>query len=864
MLTSAIVRIIGLCTRRPWWVVGVFLVIAIGAIAYSATHFSINSNINALLSDKLDWRQRELAIEKAFNRFQRIIVVVDAPTPELAGMATDALAAALALDKQHFTAVNRAGGGDFFQRNGLLFLPTDQLRTNLEQLKRGEPIIADLATDPSLRGMVSALQDSLLGLQSGDLKLDDFTRTFSMASDTIEAVLAGKPASFSWRVLSQGHNADPSQLRGFIDVRPVLNYGAVEAGAGATVAIRQTAAEVLPQYQATIRLTGPVAVADEEFATIKEGAVTNGLITVAIVIFILWLALHSSKLILAVFINLFVGLAITAATGILMVGTLNLISVYFAVLFVGIGVDFGIQYSVRYRAERHLLDNLPEAIVQAGKHVGAPLTLAAAATAAGFLSFLPTDYQGVSELGLIAGVGMVIAFLTTITLLPAIIRLFSPPGEPAELGFTWLAPLDDFMERRRIPIIVITALVVIAGLPLLYWLRFDFNPINLRNPQSESIATYFDLAKDPNSSTDAVEVLAPSLSEAAAIAGRVAKVAEVGRVVTLASFVPVDQEAKLPIIADAAKTFATGFDPANAFEPPTDADNVQALKDGAADIVAAAGTSTGPGADAAKRLAANMTALADGTADLRGKAEAAFIPPLKLTLGDLQASLQAQTVTEQSLPPDLVREWVAPDGRARVEIVPKERTGDNEAMRQFARAVLAVEPAATQGPISILEAGNTIVRAFIEAGIWALVSISIILWIVLRRVGDVLMTIIPLALAGVVTLELTVLLDLPLNFANIIALPLLLGVGVAFKIYYIMAWREGQTNLLQTSLTRAVFYSALTTATAFGSLLFSSHPGTSSMGELLALSLICTLFAAVLFQPLLMGKPREAKATSAH
>jgi predicted RND superfamily exporter protein len=174
--------------------------------------------------------------------------------------------------------------------------------------------------------------------------------------------------------------------------------------------------------------------------------------------------------------------------------------------------------------------------------------------------------------------------------------------------------------------------------------------------------------------------------------------------------------------------------------------------------------------------------------------------------------------------------------------------------------VLKIEPDATEGPISILEAGKTVVHAFIEAGVLALVSIALLLWIVLRRVGDVLLTLIPLALAGVVTMELTVIIGMPLNFANIIALPLLLGVGVAFKIYYIMAWREGTTHLLETSLTRAVIFSALTTATAFGSLWFSSHPGTSSMGKLLALSLVCTLAAAVLFQPILMGKPRVAAA----
>jgi predicted RND superfamily exporter protein len=212
----------------------------------------------------------------------------------------------------------------------------------------------------------------------------------------------------------------------------------------------------------------------------------------------------------------------------------------------------------------------------------------------------------------------------------------------------------------------------------------------------------------------------------------------------------------------------------------------------------------------------------------------------------------------QTLPADLTREWTTPDGRARVEALPSGDPNDNETLRQFARAVLAVEPNAIGGPISILESGHTIVRAFIEAGVWALISIAILLWITLRRLGDVLLTLIPLLVAGVVTLELCVLLGLALNFANIIALPLLLGVGVAFKIYYIMAWRGGQTNLLQSSLTRAVIWSALTTATAFGSLWLSSHPGTSSMGKLLALSLVCTLAAAVLFQPALMGRPREA------
>jgi len=857
MLTSLIVRIIDCCIRRAWQVIAVVLMLALASGFYAFRHFAINSDTAALLSPNLEWRKRELALEKAFGRYDLILVVVQAPTPELTGQATEALTQRLAQHKDRFPSVTNAGGGEFFARHGLLFQSPEDLEHNLAPLVDAEPLIRDLATDQSLRGLVSGIENALLGVQSKHIKLDDLTRVFTMASDTLENVIAGRPASFSWRVLAQGHPARPNDLRGFIEVHPMLDYSALEPGQAATDAIRKAAAEIAPNFQANVRLTGPVAIADEEFATLREGAVGNALITIAIVLFILWLALRSVRLIAAVFINLSVGLTITAGLGLFMVGTLNLISVSFAVLFIGIGVDFGIQFCVRYRAERHALGDLTSAIRQAGRKAGAPLTLAASATAAGFLSFLPTDYRGVSELGLIAGFGMLIALATSITFLPALIRMFNPPGEPEPLGYSSLAPVDDFLERHRIAIIAATAIVVIAALPLLYWLHFDFNPLNLRSSKVESIATYLELSRDPATRTDTIGVLAPSLKDADAISARLSKLPEVANVMTLSTFIPDRQQEKLPVIRNAEKTLAGAFDSKNMQTPPTDAENIEALNDGAEQLIEASNNQTGSGAGAAKRLSAALSALARSNQGVRSKAEATFIPPLNVALGVLQASLQAQPVTEQSLPPDIVRDWMTPEGRARIAVAPKSDPGDNEAVRSFARAVLAIEPSATEGPVSILEAGDTVVRAFIEAGLCAVLSISILLWIVLRRIGDVFLTLIPLVLAGVVTLQVCVLIGMPLNFANIIALPLLLGVGVAFKIYYIMAWREGQTNLLQTSLTRAVIYSALTTATAFGSLWFSSHPGTSSMGKLLALSLVCTLAAAVLFQPVLMGKPRE-------
>ena len=862
MLTNVIVRVIDFCIRHAWSVIAAGLLLAVASGVYSVRHFAINSDINTLLSPDLDWRKRELALEEAFRRFELIVVVVQAPTPELTSEATSALAKALEKNKERFRGVTLAGGGEYFARNGLMFQSTEELKNNMAPLVKAEPLIRDLATDLSLRGLIAGVEDALLSLKSQGTKLDTFARVFNMASDTLDDVIAGRLASFSWHVLAKGAPAQPNEVRGIIEVRPVLDFSTIEAGHAASQAIRAAAAEIAPKFQATVRLTGPVAMEDEELATIKEGALFNGIITVVIVLIILWLALRSAHLIIAVFVNLFIGLALTAALGLMMVGALNLISVYFAVLFVGIGVDFGIQYSVRYRAERHEFGDLRAAVLVAGKHVGAPLTLAAGATAAGFLSFLPTDYRGVSELGLIAGFGMLIAFATSVTILPALIRLLNPPGEPEELGFSSLAPVDELLERWRIPIIAGTAIVVIVGLPLLFWLRFDFNPINLRSPQAESIATYLELSRDPDANTDAIQVMVPSVSEATALAARLSKLPEVSRVVTLASIIPERQAEKLPIIRNAAKALAAAFDQKNLQDPPTDDENVESLNEGAERLIEAAGNQKGPGAIASKRLAALLTKVAQADLALRDKVTDAFIPALKTTLDGLHSSLQPQLVTQEILPPELVRGWMVPDGRARVEVSPSGNPGDNEAMRQFARAVLAVAPNAIQGPISIVEAGHTITRAFIEAGLWALLSISILLWIVLRRIGDVLLTIVPLVVAGVVTLEVCVLIGMPLNFANIIALPLLLGIGVAFKIYYIMAWREGQKNLLQTALTRAIFFSALTTATAFGSLWFSSHPGTASMGKLLALSLMSTLAAAVLFQPLLMGKPREDEMPS--
>ena len=861
-LTAFVVRTIAFCIHYPRWVIAGAIVLAAVSTWYAVVHFSMTTDINQLISSNSPARQRELAFEKAFPQFDMIIAVVDAPTPELVEEATGVLVARLSQQKNFFRSVEDLQGSSFFAQNGLLFEQTDQLAPQMSMMSQAQRLIQVLAGDPSLRGVVRALQFGLLGVQGGNIKLDDMTWPMTLAANTLDQVKANQPASFSWRVLVLGHEAKPTDLLRFVKLQAVLDYSELEPGLKASNAVRAAAADLnlASAYQARVRLTGPVPMNDDQFATIKENAVLNAVVTIGVVLFILWMALRWMRIIFAVFVSLVVGLSVTAALGLLLVGTLNLISVYFAVLFIGLGVDFGIQFSVRYRAERHEVDGLYEALLHAGRRAGAPLTLAGLATAAGFLSFLPTAYRGLSELGLIAGLGMLIAFISSITLLPALLSRLKPRSEPHPLGYAFLAPVDDFLERYRVPILIGTALVILGASPLLFWLRFDFNPMNLRNPNVESVATYLALEKDQEGGANDIKALEPTLAAADQAAAKLRALPEVARVLTLSTFIPDQQEQKLPLIQNAAKTLDPALNPPTVNPPPTDAENVAIINSTVSALNRLADSAPGPGAAAAKRLAADMTALAKADQATRQRAETAFVQPLRTVLDDLRNLLKAHEVSRDNLPPELVSQWMTPNGQARIEIAPSGNADNNTTLRAFAHAVLSVAPNATEGPISILEARRTIITAFLEAGAYALLSIAILLWITLRRVGDVLLTLIPLLVAGVVTLEICVAIDLPLNFANIIALPLLLGVGVAFKIYYIMAWREGQTKLLQSVLTRAVTFSACTTATAFGSLYFSSDPGTSSMGKLLAISLLTTMTAAAFFQPVLMGKPRDEEA----
>jgi uncharacterized protein len=538
------------------------------------------------------------------------------------------------------------------------------------------------------------------------------------------------------------------------------------------------------------------------------------------------------------------------------VGTLNLVSVGFGILFVGIAVDFAIQFCVRYREIRHELADPAAALRETGRRVGGQILVASAATAAGFLAFVPTDFRGVAELGLIAGVGMLVAFICTLTFLPGLLSLLRPRGEPAEIGFRWAAPLDGIVRRRRLPMLAVFAAVAVLGAALVPHLSFDANPLHTKNPNTEAMRTLDDLISSPLTNPFTIDVLAPNATVAARLADRLGKLPSVSSVLSIDSFVPRDQPQKLAQIQDAATLLGPTLTPLKQLPPPT-AEQIRAAAENAVKQIEPA---LARSADRELRvLTGELRRVASAPDQAVVAANEALTRFLPMQLDRLRTALAAQPVNLQSIPASIARDWLLPDGRARIQVVPTSAAGTTSGLAHFVSEVTAVAPDAGGPAVTIEATSATIVGSFRSAAIAAVVAIAVILFVALRRLLDVGMVLAPLLLSALMTVIVMVAVPLPLNYANIIALPLLLGVGVSFNIYFVMNWRAGRTAVLGSATARAILFSALTTGTAFGSLALSGHPGTASMGQLLLISLGCTLVASLVFIPaLLAAVPRPA------
>ena len=855
------------CRRAAVWVViGIFVATGLSAV-HTVNNLTLDTDPVRLLDPNLHFRKLQQDFYAAFPQLDDLIlVVVDQGSAERRRDAVHELATLLEQHPSLFESVYQPQQDEFFDKYGLLYFDVEELWRLDERLAEWSPFLGTLVRDPSLRGFFSILT---LALEEDPTPEQQkvLAKAFARLSEAVDAQRLGKPPTSSWKqtmLEDVTGKSDPS--RGFLLAKSRLDYSSLEAAEGPLDFLRRHDAELERRFGVRIRLTGPIPIEAEERETVGRGAGLAAGLSLCLVSFVLIAGLRSLRLVGAMLCTLLVGLLWTAFFVVVAIGSLNFISASVPVLFIGLGVDFGIQFGLRYREELHRVGDHEAALRRAVDGVGGALTLAAVAAALSFFSFLPTSYRGFAEMGLIAGVGMFIALFANLTLFPALLTVFplsrssmSSPAKITEARKNSIAGL--IIRYRRVILGILVPVVMVAGV-VAPRLQFDFNALHLRDPSTESVSTFQELLADPDTSPYVIQVLADNLPAADALAESLRSVPQVDRVLTLSSFVPGDQEEKLAIIDEMALVLEPVLIPQPVVEPPGEEEEVRAIKEFRV-ALGAHETRTWEG-NLDKHLKTLKQAIDELLQDSGGST--LFVHDLRTRLvGDfpkwlerLRGLLAPDEVTLAALPTSLTSHYSARDGRTRVEVFPAENVEENQALRRFVSSVQQKAPGAIGSPVSILEAGETIIDACIQATILAIVVSALLLLVVLRRPGETLFVLLPLVLTLLLTVAACLALGIPLNLANVIALPLVLGLGIAFGIYLILRRREAHSHsiveVLGSSTSQAVLFSALTTMASFGALGFSHHPGMASLGLLLVVVLILAMICALVILPALLAE----------
>lgn len=844
----------GWLCRAPRTVLAIALVLSALLLAYAVRELRMHTDTTDIISDELPSRQDYIALREAFPQLVgSLIVVIDGETPELAEDARARLAERLAQDPARFPWVFAPGGDEFFARNGLLYAELDDLETLADRLTEAQPLLGPLARDPSLQGLASALD--LVARAPPDARDDAGVAPLLAAlAESFEAAADGRFHRLAWAELLGG--ADPAGNRRLLLVQPVLDRGSLAPARTAIEAVRGAAAGlgIDEAHGLRVRLTGPIALEHEELIGVARGATRASLLALVMVAVVLGVGLGSARLVFAAIATLLVGLVATAAFAAVAVGDLNLISIAFVVLYVGLGIDYSVHLCLRYRELRANGEEHAPALRHAVQAVGSSLVLCAITNSVGFFAFYPTTFKGVAELGLISGTGMWIALFLSVSLLPVLLTLW--PYDPRRHAHPWrVFPLAPRLPPRA----VIAGAVVLAlgSLALLPRARFDSNPLNLRAPESESVTTFRELLERPESSPSALAWLATDLESAREAAASLRGHPVVAHARTIEDLVPEAQQDKLAVIGDLRFVLGPTLS-SRAAAGRAAGDPAAALPALAASLGRVADAGFAQAREAADALAAARAQIERAPpAERAARAEAldeSVLFGLRFQLARLREAMQAQPVALDDLPAPLAALWRSPDGRYRVEIAPAENLAQRGATERFVDDVRAVLPHATGLPVIQQEAGDAVARAFTQALVTALVAVALLTFLLMRSFRDSVLVLTPVLLGTLLTVATTVVLDMPFNFANVIALPLLLGICVDNGIHIVHRHRAGPSpgGLLASSTARAVVVSALTTIVTFGNLAFSGHPGMASMGRLLTIGLSLGLACSLLTLPALL------------
>lgn len=835
---------------RAQWILGFLLFLLVASGLYISNNLGMNTDTRNMLSEELHWRQLDKQYETLFpNNVDVLVVVIESEVQDLAEITAHRLHQKLLQDKKHFLDSFYIKQESFIQQSSLLYLEADAIENYADKLAEQQTALAILNQQPDMRGIFRLFRLSIEHDNTSEL-----VSLISEVEDSLRARLNNERHFIAWKSMFDEQQQDI--YREIILVQPKMDYSNLFPAEAAIQRIRQWQNTL--ELPVRIKLTGPVGLAYDEFRSVSETNVIAIVAALGLLIIVLYLGLGSLKMMFTIVATLVSGLIFTATFATYTVGELNLISVAFAVLYIGLGVDFAIHYALSYREHCAQCSNSLDALQRAARTTGRTLLFCAVTTALGFFAFLPTDYIGVAELGWIAGGGMFISLLMTLTLIPVFVQ-YLRIDETDRYGkkSTSLNRCAHWLEHQTKTIILLSVLLTIASISTLGEVTFDNNTIHLQSPKTESVLAYHDLSRQAENSPLYATLLLQGETNARKTFNRLQASALVKEVRWLQSFIPDHQQDKLVLIDDLnlimGDTLST-----QARQAITDNEKFEALtrlSQSLKETDAQQWTS----------LRETLNQYLSFLDNLKPEKQLQELEQLNVDLSvgiaplleQISLSLQADNLEAEDLPEHFSKRWLN-NGVYLLEIYPANDLSDDQHMEDFVRALKHMEPDVTGPAVVLVEAGNAVVKAFRQAFIYAFCAIIIVIVFSSGISKDVLYTLIPLILAALFTAASTVLLNIPFNFANIIALPLLLGIGVDSSIHILHRYKlSPERHVLNSSSARAILLSAMTTILSIGNLAFSPHQGTASMGLLLSLGIFVSLICCLIILPALLMQGRS-------
>jgi len=853
--------------RYSLWIVILYAIISAFAIHYTIQNLGINSNTAEMFDPDLEFRQNQDQFNQLFPLTKNnLVIVVEGETPEITEITALDLYTEFKKDSVHFSNVYLPGAGDFFKQNQFLFLNTEELGNLSSRLSRSNVFLSLLAQNNSLRGLFSLID--LILEQGNETQVVQLNGLFGQISNTIDDRIENGNSSLSWQQAFGGSELTEQAGIRFIQAQPVLNYSRLTPAKEAIETARLLTEKYSDSDKVRVRITGKLAMGYEEMQSVTGGAVTASILALLFVTLILWIGLRSIRLIGSSIITLLAGLFITLAFTAWAIGQLNMISVAFAVLYIGLGIDYAIHFTLKYNEFTHGNQTMGNAFFNSIKGVGPALLLTCISTAIGFYAFLPTTFDGVSELGLIAGTGMFISFIVTFTLLPALLNLFrhhNHKTSDATLTAPFSETLSGILHRRKNAIRSLGIIAAIASLAFVHAIEFDYDPMNLRDQQSESVSAIIDLVEEERLSPWNIEIVEEKRFEVKEKADSIKKIESSGQVLTVFSFVPENQEEKLEIIKNINSRISRIPEirkDSAAMDIQNQVEAVSMLENSIQDYTKAIPENLDRLEESVGLLNSTLDELSfDEMRNLIEHVEEGLLEHFPLMLSNLKKAASATPVSIDSLPAALKNRWISQAGeKYRIQVSPAAGIDDPQTLRSFSKKVREVAPDATGELVTFIESGNIVVEAFREALIYSLLAITILLLIYLRSFIYTIYILFPLLLVALLTGAAMVIFGIKFNFANIIALPMLLGLGVDNAIHMVHRAKEGSIeskDLLKTTTSRAIFFSSLTTLFSFGNLMVSPHSGTASLGLVLLFGILFLIFSTLIVLPAFLIRKKD-------